>query len=617
MAVRETVAQAIEAETLDPTSLPHATKIQILIAVLIGLFLAALDQTIVSTALPAIVRDFQGIDMVGWISTGYLLASTATIPIYGKLSDMFGRKIIIQWGIIVFLIGSMLCGIAGSMLQLVIFRIIQGIGAAAITSTAFSTPADLFVPAERPKYMGIFGMIFGLSSVIGPFLGGLLTDKLSWHWVFFVNLPIGLIAFAFIYFKMPTIRYGVKAKIDWLGTILLILAVVSLMLGLSLDKTLYPWGSPLIIGMFILAIVSLVAFIWVETKVPSPIISLGLFKNKIFSIGVIVSILHGAAFFGAIIFLSLYLVNVLGLSATEAGTTQIPLMGGFVLSSNIASMLVQRTGRYKPIMVSGFALALVGFVLMAFLGPDSTVWDVIWREFLLGLGLGPAIPLLNLAVQNATPRRDLGAVTANRQFFQQLGQAFAAALFTVVLVSNLSTQLVARFAPVTQELSPALAAAIKPEAFRNVSTSEGAGSDGLDISNTISGSLIAHLETVRSQAQLALGQGDANARAQLLADTQLSSELQSLIVATTTTDQAALQQALTIIDGEEAALNSEAQQAAPKIERAVKEAYSASITNIYWYSTVLEVIVLLIIILMLPELPLSREVDHTQPAMAE
>lgn len=617
MAVRDSVAQAMSAQRIDPTTLPQATKIQILFAVLVGLFLSALDQTIVSTALPAIVRDFQGIDMVGWVSTGYLLASTATVPIYGKLSDMFGRKVIILWGIIVFLIGSALCGISGSMLQLVIYRIIQGIGAAAITSTAFSTPADLFVPAERPKYMGIFGMVFGLSSVIGPFLGGLLTDKLSWHWVFFVNVPIGIIALVFIFLKMPLIRFGAKAKIDWLGTILLILAVVPLMLALSLDKTIYPWGSPMIIGMSILAIISLIAFIWVETKVSSPIISLALFKNKLFSIGVVVSILHGAAFFGAIMFLSLYLVNVLGLSATQAGTTQIPLMLGFVLSSNVASMLVQRTGRYKPIMVFGFALALVGFVLMAFLDADSTVWAVIWREFLLGIGMGPAIPLLNLAVQNATPRRDLGAVTANRQFFQQLGQAFGAALFTVVLVATLSSQLVARFTPITQDLSPALATAIKPEDFRNVSTSEGAGSDGLDINNTISGSLIAHLESVRAQTQLALGQGDTNARAQLLADTQLSHELQNLIAGTSSADQSALQQAMSLIDSEEAALYSEAEQAAPKVERAVKEAYAASITNIYWYSATLELIVLLIIVLLLPELPLSRAVDHPQPAAAE
>lgn len=351
--------------SIDPINLPHRTKLLILGAVMLGLFLSALDQTIVATALPAIVRDFQGIDLVGWVSTSYLLASTSTVPIYGKLSDILGRKVILLWGIIVFLIGSILCGISGSMVQLVIYRVIQGIGAAAITSTAFATPADLFAPADRPKYMGLFGAVFGLSSVIGPFLGGVLTDKISWHWVFFVNVPLGLIALTFIYLKMPWLRSGQRPKIDWLGTILLILAVVPFMLGLTLDKTIHPWSSPLILGLFALALISLISFLVVELRVPSPVISLKLFRNRTFAVGVAVSVLNGAAFFGAVLFLSLYLVNVLGFTATQAGITQIPLMIGFVLSSNTCSLLVQRTGRYKPFIMAGFAIMMFGFILMS------------------------------------------------------------------------------------------------------------------------------------------------------------------------------------------------------------------------------------------------------------
>jgi len=271
-ALSTTAPLASSNERIDyATVLPHSTKLLILGAVLLSLFLAALDQTIVATALPAIVRSFNGIDLISWVSTGYLLASTAMIPIYGKLSDMYGRKPILIWGISVFLFGSTLCGISGSMVQLIMFRVVQGIGAAAITSTAFATPADLFVPADRPRYMGLFGAVFGVASVIGPFIGGVLTDQFSWRWVFYVNVPLGLIALAFIITKMPRLASGVVARIDWLGTLLLIGAVVPLMLGLTIDKTVYAWSSPLIIGLFALGSVCTILFLVVELRVPSPI----------------------------------------------------------------------------------------------------------------------------------------------------------------------------------------------------------------------------------------------------------------------------------------------------------------------------------------------------------
>src|SRR5262245_8584137 len=278
-------------------ALPQRTKILILGAVMLSLFLAALDQTIVATALPAIVRDFKGIDMVSWVSTGYLLASTAMVPIYGKLSDIYGRKGILLWGIGVFLLGSVLCGISGSMLQLVLFRVIQGFGAAAITSTAFATPADLFVSAERAKYMGLFGSVFGLASIVGPFIGGLLTDQFSWRWVFYVNVPLGLLALAFVMAKMPSLASGSRPKIDWLGTILLIGAVVPFMLGLTLDKTIHPWSSPLNIGLFTAALICTALFLIVEFRAESPVITLSLFHNRTFVIGVIASMLSGAALF--------------------------------------------------------------------------------------------------------------------------------------------------------------------------------------------------------------------------------------------------------------------------------------------------------------------------------
>jgi EmrB/QacA subfamily drug resistance transporter len=394
--------QSVQGERIDYASiLSGRTKAVILAGVLLSLFLAALDQTIVATALPAIVDDLNGLDLLSWVSTGYLLASTAMVPIYGKLSDLLGRKIILLWGISVFLIGSVLCGIAGNMIQLILYRVIQGIGAAALTSTAFAIPADLFTPVERPRYMGIFGAVFGLASVIGPFVGGLLTDYLSWRWTFYVNLPIGLIALVFIIIKMPRLASGLRAPIDWLGTVLLVTSVVPLLLGLTLDKSVHGWTSPLILGLFAVAAVATVLFLIVERRVPSPIISLGLFHNRTYAVVIGASVLNGAAFFAAILFLSLFMVNVVGVSATAAGSALIPLTLSLVVGSILSSALVQKLGRYKPIILTGFAIMIVGFWLLAQMDVNTTSWGVTWRMIVLGFGIGPAMPLMNLAAQNA------------------------------------------------------------------------------------------------------------------------------------------------------------------------------------------------------------------------
>jgi EmrB/QacA subfamily drug resistance transporter len=535
--------------------LSKQSKTQILIGVLLGLFLAALDQTIVSTALPAIVADFSGIDLVAWVSTGYLLASTAMVPIYGKLSDLYGRRIILVWGIIVFLVGSALCGIAQSMVQLIMFRVVQGIGAAALTSTAFAVPADLFTPAERPRYMGLFGGVFGLASVVGPFVGGLLTDQFSWHWVFYVNLPLGLIALAFILRKMPALASGLRAPIDWLGTIFLVLSVVPLLLGLTLDKSLYPWDSPLILGLFALAAVSTVIFVVVERRTPSPIISFALFRNRTYAVTITASVLNGAAFFGAILFLSLFLVNVVGISATEAGTAQIPLMLAFVVSSIAASALVQRVGRYKPFIVGGFVVMLLGFFLMTQLTAESSALDVAWRMVILGLGIGPAMPLLNLALQNAVPFQQIGQATSSRQFFQQLGQAVGGALFGVVLSTTLATQFAANVAPVVQTLPVALQAELDTTQLRNA----GLGAEG------------------------AAGQ------------------------ASTADDLAAAAEAQGVPAEQARAMAAEVQQA-------IKVSFAASITRIYSYAIWLVAFGLVLVVFFLPELPLRTSNSQAPPA---
>ena len=611
------IREQVQDQRVDYTAtLPHATKLVILGAVLLSLFLAALDQTIVATALPAIVRDFDGLSLVSWVSTGYLLASTAMVPIYGKLSDLYGRKPVLLWGIVVFLIGSALCGIAQSMIQLIVFRVVQGVGAAAITSTAFATPADLFAAADRPRYMGLFPAVFGLASVVGPFLGGLLTDQISWHWVFYVNVPLGAIALWFVWTKMPRMASGLQARIDWLGTLLLIGAVVPLLLGLTLDKTIHPWSSPLILGYFAVAAICTVLFLIVEARASSPVLSLALFRNRTFAVGVVAALLSGAAFFGAVLFLSLFLVNVLGLTATEAGIAQIPLMAGFVLASNVSSLLVQRFGRYKPFIVGGFALMIVGFVLMSRLSPDTSVWNVAWRVFVMGVGLGPAMPLLNLAMQNAAQPHEIGAVMANRQFFQQFGQALGGAVFGVILTTTLTAQLQQNFAQISQQVPPAVQAVLDPAQFESsASAAEGAGGAPVDLGAQLAAAAVAPLEQQRRLTEAALG-GNADARAQLLSSPDTLPAVKAEVAATNGRDPAALARASSAIDTAAQEVRADAARIGPTVAAAVKTSYTTSITRIYLFAIPLSTVALLVIALWLPETPLSKG-RNTEVALGE
>jgi EmrB/QacA subfamily drug resistance transporter len=608
MAVKEisTPTPALDQRVDYAATLPHATKLVILGAVLLSLFLAALDQTIVATALPAIVSDFNGLSLVSWVSTGYLLASTAMVPIYGKLSDLYGRKAVLLWGIVVFLLGSGLCGIAQSMIQLIVFRVVQGVGAAAITSTAFATPADLFAAADRPRYMGLFPGVFGLASVVGPFLGGLLTDQISWHWVFYVNVPLGVIALWFVWTKMPRMASGLQARIDWLGTLLLIGAVVPLLLGLTLDKTVHPWTSPLILGYFAVAVVCTALFLVVESRASSPVISLALFRNQTFAAGVAAALLSGAAFFGAVLFLSLFLVNVLGLTATEAGIAQIPLMAGFVLASNISSLLVQRFGRYKPFIVGGFALMIVGFALMSRITPATSVWDIAWRVFLMGVGLGPAMPLLNLAMQNAAQPHQIGAVTANRQFFQQFGQALGGAIFGVILTTTLTGQLQQNFAAIKPNVPAVMQPALDPALFQNsASGAEGATSGATNLEEQLEKVALRSIDQQRTQAEQALN-GDAAARTELLNNPTTLPEVKAAIEASSGSDPAALAQANSALDAAAVQARNDAPGVGQAVTAAVKAAFATSVTRIYLFAIPLSLVALAVIAIWLPEIPLSK-----------
>ncbi len=438
--------------------LDDRTKGLILLGTMLGLFLSALDQTIVATALPRIVRDLNGLSLYAWATTAYLLTSTATVPIYGKLSDIYGRRPILVFGIVVFLLGSVLCGLAGieawggalggGMLQLVIFRAVQGIGAGAFASTAFSIIADLYPPQQQAKYQGILGAVYGLSSVIGPLLGGFLTDFVSWRWVFYVNIPIGLVALALILSKMPVLTSSKPARVDVLGAALIVVLTVPLLLAFTWGADgSYGWASPTLLGLFALLALALVALLIVEAWHESPILPLKLFKNPTFAWAVTARFFVGAVFLGALLFLSLYLVNVQGVSATQAGTAVIPLTFGLIVGALSAGNLASKLGAYKSLIVGGVMLIVLGFVLLSSLSATTPYWLVVLYMIVLGLGFGPVLPLYTLALQTSAQPSEIGVATATGQFFQSMGGTIGTAIFGAVLSATLTAGLKTDVAP--------------------------------------------------------------------------------------------------------------------------------------------------------------------------
>lgn len=422
-----------------------------LIGLLVVFLLAALSQNIVSTAMPRIVEDLHGFSLYAWVTTAYLLASTVMVPIYGKLSDLYGRKPILIFGIIVFLLGSALCGLSGEpmlgnlfgggMNQLIAFRAVAGFGGAALFTIAFTILADMFDPSERAKFGGFFGAIFGLSMVIGPLIGGWLTDTFSWHWTFLANLPLGLVALFIIIAKMPRIGTKSGGKIDWLGALFILGATVPLLLALSWGGTTYPWNSGTILGLFAGALVSLILFVLVERNNPDAIIPMTLFKVPMFTVGNLASFVINMAFFGIIMFLPLYMQMVLGVSSTKSGMSMLPLMLGLMGASIVSGNIVARTGKYKPWIIGGTVILTLGIWTLEGVHADSTLPDLYWRMFLVGLGLGPAQSLFTLAIQSAVGLKELAVATSSSQFFRQIGGTIGAAIFGTLLMNNLKTEM--------------------------------------------------------------------------------------------------------------------------------------------------------------------------------
>ena len=430
-----------------------------LFAVLLALFLGALDQTIVATALPRIVQDLGGVTRYAWVATAYLLASTAMVPIYGKLADITSRRRIEVWAIGLFLTGSALCGLAGEfgplpllgdgMTQLIVFRAVQGLGGAGLFAMAFIVIADLFPPAERAKYQGFVGAAFGIASVLGPVLGGLLTDHADgwipgvagWRWVFYVNVPVGAVALWFVLRRMPPLEPAERGRLDLVGAALLVGGLVPAVLALQLDKGVYPWAGAVTLGLLAVGAAGLAGFVVRSLRTPDPLLDLGLFRQRIFSLSVAALFCYGAGFLGLVVFLPLYLVNVLGTSATAAGVALIPLSAGVVLGATVSGQLVSRIGRYKAFMVAGGLVLVVGVFGLSRLSTETPFATVIVLMVVCGLGVGPTLPLFPLAVQNAVDVRRLGQATSATQFFRQIGGAVGTAALGAVLALTLVTAL--------------------------------------------------------------------------------------------------------------------------------------------------------------------------------
>lgn len=429
-----------------PSDFTRAERNATLIGAMLALFLAALNQTIVTTATPQIVRELAfPTSWITWIATAYLVTSTATLPIWGKLSDLYGRRNSLTVGIVLFTLAGVFCALAQSPLQLVLGRALQGLGGAAILTNALAVIGDVFTPEERPRYQGLFGAVFGLSSVIGPGIGGVLTDLASWHAIFLVNLPISAIALVFVLTRMPMLRHSGPRRVDYAGASLLLLAVIPLLLALALAPSRFAWSSPQTLGMLLLALVSTLSFGWHQWRSAEPIIDLRLFLDARFGRSALASFLVGAAFLGSLVFIPLYMVNALGVSATAAGATLIPLTLGIVFGNIASGQLVSRLGAYKPVLIPGLLLLLIGVIWLALtLSPDQSVLAVTVRVTLLGIGLGPAMPLFTQMMINAAPADKIGmassAATFTRQLGSTLGVAVMGTLFAAVMHSQLAGQ---------------------------------------------------------------------------------------------------------------------------------------------------------------------------------
>jgi EmrB/QacA subfamily drug resistance transporter len=473
-----------------PVELPHAVRMRVLGAVMIGIFLAALDQTVVGTALPRIITDLGGNDLYTWAFTAYLLTSTISGPLYGKLSDLFGRRPIFLFGIGVFMTGSLLAGLSQEMWQLVGARGIQGLGSGALFPIALAVIGDLFAPSERGRYQGLFGAVFGLSVLIGPAIGGLITDFVGWPWVFFLNLPVGALVFTIVWRSLPAYHpAGERPRIDYAGAALFTAALVPILVGLT-NKQSADWTDPSVGGLVALGTAILAAFLWVESRAVEPIVSLDLFRNRTFTVSVVAVFLAAIGFFATVVFLPRWFQVVAGASATESGYQILPLLGGLIISAVASGQIVSRTGRYRSLIFVALVVMAAGLFALTNLRADTPI-PLLWAwMFVTGLGVGPTFAVFTLIVQNGVPVERLGTATSNLTFFQQVGGTVGLAITGTVFGTTLADQ-------VPQQLG---AAGIPAEVGAALAT--GGGLDALtgvgDLGTAI---LAATPEAVRAQVE--------------------------------------------------------------------------------------------------------------------
>ncbi|WP_439020619.1 MDR family MFS transporter [Bacillus thuringiensis] len=425
----------------------NINKKLLLIGLVIAMLFAALDGTIVGTAMPRIVGELGGLSLMTWLTTAYMLTSTTVVPIAGKLADLLGRRNVYITGLVIFMIGSALCGMANGMTELIIFRGIQGLGGGIMMPMAMIIIGDMFTGKERAKWQGIFGALYGLASVIGPQVGGWIVDAVNWRWVFYINLPVGILATIFIAMGLKSHKQTGPIKIDIAGIFTMILGVVSLLLALTFGGKDYPWDSWQIIGLFALAVIGIVSFVIVETKAEEPILPMHFFKNRTFTILNAIGFFMSIGMFGAIMFVPFFMQGIVGVSAAESGTIMTPMMITMIVMSIIGGQLVLKVG-VKPQIITGMLIMAGGFWLLTTMDMHTTKLTATSYMMIIGLGMGLVMPTLTLALQESFPKKDLGVVTSSSQFFRQIGGTFGITILGSIMNNTSGTTLTKNLVPV-------------------------------------------------------------------------------------------------------------------------------------------------------------------------
>jgi EmrB/QacA subfamily drug resistance transporter len=425
----------------------------VLASVMLGMLLSALDQTVVGTAMPRVIADLNGLQHYAWVATGYLLASAASMPIWGKLSDAFGRRRFFMVGMALFVVGSALCGQSHSMVELIGFRALQGLGAGAMMPIAQAIIGDIFPPAQRARWTGVLMSVFGFATIVGPLLGGSITDNFGWRWTFYVNLPVGIIALAFAAIALPGHVRLRKHSVDYLGTALLVAAAVPLLLGFSWAGSTYPWASATIIGLFVFSVIMWGVFYMQEMRAPEPVLSPRLFQNRIFSVSAVASAIQSASMFGALMFLPLFVQGVMGRTATNSGTVLMPMMLAAIVTSIGAGQILAKTGRYKAVVIFGFAMVTGGAYLLSRMGTGTSSATLVGYMIVMGLGIGIAMSTFTVIVQNQYPPHRLGEVSAGLQFFRSIGATVGLAVLGTILNTRFASSLAVSLPPELKTLA--------------------------------------------------------------------------------------------------------------------------------------------------------------------